>query len=371
MISTKRKIILNLKNSFGKRTKRKIVVFGVDDYGNIMLHSKKARQNLVDAGLNLDFNRFTRYDCLENADDLNQLFESLTLTKDSSGRHPVFTVFAMPANINFEKILSKGDGKYYYELLPETFSKLPGYEGVWDLWKEGMSNGLLVPQFHGREHLNVNLFETLLQNNDNFLMANLREYSYVGLIGRIPSNVGYTEAFSFDELKETESHKEIISDGFNVFEKVFGFRPGHFNAPGAREHSGLEKSILESGAYIMDTDIIKNEHQGHQKYKKKFYTFGEGSSVGMTYIYRNCVFEPLLSHDAVNECLYEIKTAFKWGKPAYISSHRVNFVGGINENIRDSGLKQLRELLKKVEAIWPDVEFKTTVEMTEMLLNEK
>jgi hypothetical protein len=39
----KQNLILNLKNLVGWRTKRKIVVISVDDYGNVRLDSKKAR----------------------------------------------------------------------------------------------------------------------------------------------------------------------------------------------------------------------------------------------------------------------------------------------------------------------------------------
>ena len=58
--------------------------------------------------------------------------------------------------------------RYYYELLPETFKKLSArtpsvYEGTWNLWEEGIANGLIIPQFHGREHLNVKVFQEKLK----------------------------------------------------------------------------------------------------------------------------------------------------------------------------------------------------------------
>jgi len=39
----KQAILNNLKNIWGWRTSRKIVVFSVDDYGNVRLDSRQAR----------------------------------------------------------------------------------------------------------------------------------------------------------------------------------------------------------------------------------------------------------------------------------------------------------------------------------------
>jgi len=63
----------DLKNLPGWRTRRKLLVFSVDDYGNVRLDSGKAREDLDRAGLKA-LSRFDAYDTLETREDLEMLF---------------------------------------------------------------------------------------------------------------------------------------------------------------------------------------------------------------------------------------------------------------------------------------------------------
>ena len=74
---------------------------------------------------------------------------------------------------------------------------------------------------------------------------------------------------------------------------------------------------------------------------------------------RNVDFEPSWSdtYDWVDRALNGIEIAFMMGRPAIISSHRLNFIGAIYENNRKKNLLMLRELLSRVVRKWPDVEF--------------
>ena len=147
-------IINNLKNSIGWKTNRKIVVFSVDDYGNVRLHSKEARVKLDEAELKI-YSRFDLFDSLETKQDLEQLYATLGSVKDKNGRSAVFTPFALPCNIDFEKMAEDDYSNFYYEKLPVTYDKLAkeqpvAYSGAWELWQEGIAKGFLKPQFHGR-----------------------------------------------------------------------------------------------------------------------------------------------------------------------------------------------------------------------------
>lgn len=363
MISAKRKWILKLKNLPGWRTRHRIVVFSIDDYGNVLLDSRQARENLRKAGLNVDGSRFSQYDALETAEDLEQLFDTLRSTKDCNGRPAVFTAFAMSANLDFETIAASGYETFHYELLPDTFRKRPGYDKAWTLWQQGMAEGIFVPEFHGREHLNVRFFETYMRRRDPEVMACLQNRSYAAISRKPDSRIGFTQAFSLDTLDELDSHKAIALDGLKAFERIFGRPSVHFNAPGAREHSFLEPTLREAGIRFIDTDIVKKEHQGNGEYKRKFRPFGSKNAINQTYLFRNCVFEPLLTDSAVDDCLTEIDIAFSMGKPANISSHRVNFGGHIEPAVRAKGLDMLRRLLQEITRHWPDVEFMSSVEM--------
>lgn len=373
MLNIKRKLLVNLKNIPGWSTRRRIVVFSADDYGNVRIASKKARENLKAAGLNIDGNRFDQYDSLENKDDLSQLYDTLVSVKDKNGNNAIFTAFALSANIDFEAVRNSGYSQFYNELLPVTFSKLPGYEGTWNLWQEGIKKNLLFPQFHGREHLNQAFFNRLLSEKNEELIQCINNDSFGGFTYNPFKQISYTGAFTFDKFEDVESHKRIIEDGLDSFERVFGFRAAHFTAPGAREHRSLEKTLFKGGIKYLDVNLVENEHQGDGIFKKKYFHLGMENNYRQCYILRNCVFEPLLNknRDEVDSCLSEIEIAFKWNKPANISTHRVNFSGHIDSGVRDFGLRELRRLIKAIVKRWPNVEFMTTNQLGDLINQSK
>ena len=84
------------------------------------------------------------------------------------------------------------------------------------------------------------------------------------------------------------------------------------------------------------------------------------------YFVRNCFFEPTLvknSSNIVNQTLKEIEIAFRWDKPAIISSHRVNYIGSLDIQNRVRNAIKLDELIGNILKKWPDVEFMTSVEL--------
>jgi len=65
-------------------------------------------------GIPVDNFYFTKYDCLESEEDLQLLFETLSLFKDRNGAHPVITANAVVANPDFISIKSCGKKEYHY-----------------------------------------------------------------------------------------------------------------------------------------------------------------------------------------------------------------------------------------------------------------
>lgn len=365
-------LINNVKNILGYRTNRKIVVFSVDDYGNIRVGSTKAREQMLARGLYGEWSsRFDHFDTLETADDLSLLFEALSSVKDKTERSAVFTPFSNCANIDFEEIRANRYDTYRYKPLPDVLNSSTDHQGAWSLWKEGISKRLFVPQFHGREHLNVKLFNQLLASKNERIRICIDNNSYTNIELSHSATIKYNEAFSFESFNENESLKEILKDGLNLFERVFGFRAKNFNAPGAPEHSTLYSTLKECGIWFIDTSMIKKEHQGEGLFKTRFRFMGERNLQGQIYLLRNCVFEPTLfgPDKAVSRCLSEIEAAFRWNKPANISSHRVNFGGLIDENNRKIGISALRKLLQAIVGKWPDVEFFTAEELGQLINN--
>lgn len=372
LTNIKRSFSDNIKNIRGWKTSRKIVIFSVDDYGNVRLDSKKAKDNLEKAGMK-GTSRFDNYDTLETEQDLLALYDVLSSVKDKNGNNAVFTAFALPVNIDFEKMQQEGFQQYHYETLPVTFSKLPGYDKVWDLWKEGMEKHLLIPQSHGREHFNLKVFEELMHNRDTHFITALQNRSYTNIKFKKYPTISYTAAFDFDKFEENKRFDDIIKDGLNLFENVFGFRSVNFTPPGGREHPYTHKILQENGVRFIDTPFDKSEHQGNGVYKRKFNYMGKTNNLGQTFLIRNVVFEPAQNknYNWTGQAMSQIETAFKWNKPAVISSHRVNYCGLIDEDNRKAGLASLQQLLKKIVVKWPDVEFMAANELGELIKSAK
>ncbi len=374
--SIKRNVALNVKNLVGWRTKRKIVVISVDDYGNVRLDSKEARKKLDRAGLPVN-NRFDALDTLETRQDLEMLFETLNSVTDKTGRPAVFTPYAVPCNINFEKMAETGYSEYHYERLPETYRKKadldPGsYMGAWDLWKEGLEKGLMVPQFHGREHLNLKVFEEKLSAKNHELLTCLQNRSFTSISQSGYETISPMAAFDFWAFEENERFHSIIKDGLNQFEIVFGYRAENFTPPVYNAHPVLYKTLKDHGIRFIDTALAVNEHQGKGAYKRKLNYTGKKTDYGLRFMVRNIVFEPTEDRGIhwPSYVMKQIEAAFRWNRPAIISSHRVNFCGCIDPKNRKEGLQALKELLGKITQHWPEVEFMSADELGALIVSE-
>ena len=368
----KQTVAVNIKNIVGWKTKRKIVVFSVDDYGNVRLDSKQARDNMFAKGLK-PTSRFDVFDTLETTEDLDALYHTLTSVKDKNDNPAAFTAFAMSANIDFEKMMESGYTTYCYEVLPVTFKKLKGYENTWQLWQEGIEKKLVVPQFHGREHLNIKALMEALKREDKDTLNCFENRSYAAIADTGYATISFTAALDFFEFDENKTLKEIVADGLNLFEKVYGYRAKNFTPCGSNGYSDTIDPVLAAGGIkYIDTSRFKREHLGKGKMGNKIFNYtGKKNPLKQTYLVRNCVFEPTEDRgvDWVAFCMQQIAAAFRWNLPANISSHRVNFCGHIDPENRQRGLQALKLLLAAIVQRWPDVEFMTSTELGNLINN--
>ncbi len=152
---------------------------------------------------------------------------------------------------------------------------------------------------------------------------------------------------------------------------------------GYRSETFIPPNYLWSGDYdaLMSVYGIRF-YQGRRKMVEPLvdggiqlhtHKMGERNKYGQTYLIRNATFEPALnttSDDPVDQCLKDISTAFRFNKPAVISSHRLNYVGFIDEKNRDENLKMLEQLLYQILKKWPNVEFLTSVQLGNLMVNK-
>ncbi|MHA7865527.1 hypothetical protein [Flagellimonas marinaquae] len=369
----KNALLRNSKNVLGWKTKRKLLAIVVDDYGNVRLDSKKALENITQKNPGME-QRFDCYDTLETREDLEMLYGVLSSVKDKNGNHAVFTPYALSCNIDFERMREEDYQTYRYELLPYTFEKLSAlqpatYCGTWELWKEGIKQGLMRPEFHGREHFNLKVFEEKLTQKDSALMLSLENRSLANIGSSGYSSMGWTAAFSFwDPVADTKRFPDIMKEGLAAFEQVYGYKAKAFTPPAQQFPNHLEGELTKWGLKALDRPFYQGKHLGFGKYKRQFASMGYKKDKDRVELVRNVVFEPTASNvDHVAKVMQQIEAAFFWNKPALISSHRVNFCGHIDSLNRKKGLGDLKALLKAIVQKWPEVEFVSVGDLVNLI----
>ncbi len=369
----KKAVLDNVKNLRGWRTRRRLLAFAVDDYANVRVDSREALGRLSGAGLDLS-SPFDHLDTVETRQDLEALFEVLDSVRDGCGRPAIFTAYAMSANPDFGCILENA-WKYHYETVGETFLRLSSeqsaaYDGTWALWQEGMARGLIQPQFHGREHLNIDLFEHKLREKSPDVMANLENRSLAGITDdpAMPG-VGFTHAFDLNDQSQVDRHREILRDGLELFEKVWGFRSITFTPPAQKLHPSLFAVAEAGGVVSIDKPLRCVRAMGDGTEQREINRSGRQRGQDHVTVVRNVVFEPNkdMGFDPVERAMQQINAAFRWRKPAIVSSHRVNYCGHIEESNRKRGLDALAILLQRITQRWPDVEFISVDQLVEQM----
>ena len=365
-------ILHHLSNIPGWRTNRKIVVFESDDWGSIRMPSKAVLKKLQNKGYKPENDPYLKYDSLASEDDLQNLFEILSSVKDKNGNMAVLTANCVVANPDFNKIQEHGFQEYFYEPFTDTLKRYPNHQNSFQLWQEGIKNRLFIPQFHGREHLNVYQWMNDLRKGDELLREAFNNEMIS--ISSIPSKMtfGYMESLDYFEEAEKNTKNPGLFEGLDLFEKIFGYRSKSFIANCYIWSSSIEPFLKEQGIFYLQGIINQleprlNDNVHSYAYKKHFTGFK--NKYGQRYLVRNAFFEPSLdnSTDWVYDCLSRISIAFKLKKPAIIASHRLNYIGYIHNKNSHRNLFLLKHLLSEIVKRWPDVEFMTSDELGDLI----
>lgn len=363
-----------LVNSVGWRTKRKLVVFESDDWGSIRMSSKKAYNYLMNKGYPVDRCAYNRNDMLESNDDVEQLLDTLSSFKDKNNNPPIFTLNNIVANPDFKKIMEDDFQIYHYEPFTETLKRYKNHDRVFELLNEGVNNSFFKMQFHGREHINVRNWMGHLKQKDAYTMEafELEMFSfYKG--DKIRGRIEYLDTFRFDYNNDTVDFRNDLESGLDIFNKLWGYSSKSFIAPIYNWSVDVEKWLHDFGVKYLQGLHIQRVPDSRKllSYKKKYHYLGQTNKFGQIYLVRNAIFEPTSNPtlDWVTSCMKEINIAFAMKKPAIISTHRVNFMGGLIESNRDANLRLLKQLLDKLLKKYPDVEFISSDQLGELISN--
>jgi hypothetical protein len=367
----------NIVNIPGWSTRRKIIVFESDDWGSIRMSSKQHRNTLIKKGFSLENQSFNMFDALESNDDLIALYDVLRKHNDATGRHPVFTAVSIVGNPNFDKIKDGKYQQYHYEPFTETLKRYRNHDKVIDLYKLGISERLFHPVFHGREHLNVQRWLRALQSGNKSVLTTFDHQVTAVHIGLNNEFLGdFQAAFDLDTPEDLSYMKTVLTEGLDIFENLWGYKSPYFVATNGPFNNSLEPVLASKGVKYILGERFQQEPLGNGQYKKHVHYIGMRNKLNQVYLTRNAAFEPAIAEGGLNKnpienCMKSIERAFRWGKPATISTHRINYIGHIDEDNRKKNLKLLDSLLSQITTKWPEVEFMTSVELGELITKNK
>ena len=352
----------------GWRTKRHIIVFESDDWGSIRMPSLDTRNYLESQGFDFRNQSFNLYDSLESNDDLSNLFDVLTRYNDLHGNHPVITALTIVGNPDFDLIREHKYEQYFWEPFIRTLDRYPARDRVYSLYKYGIKHRIFVPEFHGREHLHVQRWLRLLRSGNRALKIGF-DNRLTGLsVDQDGNFIGHMQAaFDMDTESDLYYMKDVISEGLLEFEKIFGYRARYFVPTNGPFNNSLEAELKGWHIDYLLKERIQKEPYGNNVYKKHLHYLGKKNKYGQIYLTRNCFFEPSLYPKPLEQCISGISNAFMWGKPAVISTHRLNYMGSIDINNRERSLKLLDSLLSIITERWPDVEFMSSSELGDII----
>lgn len=373
MLLLKEKLAKNYINARGWSTDQKLLLIESDDWGAIRMPSREVYDELLSQGIQVDKNSFDKHDALESSTDLESLFEVLNKFLDKNGNHPVITAYSVVANPNFDKIEKNGKTNYELESVLDTYLKYPQNGDVMSAIKKGIDAKIYIPQFHGREHIHVKRWMEAINSTSEKEQIAFSKRAVISSEFKNSKNIyphDYFKGFDFYSDSEKSTIENIHREGLRMFKEIYQMPSLSFMAQGNVFEDHILKDLADMGVRLISgQQLVPN---GFNNYKVVNKYWGATNVYQQVIWRRNCLFEPGRSQDFdwVNKCLKDIKIAFRWGKPAVISTHRQNFIGSIFEDNRVQSLEKLSRLLSSILKIWPDVKFVSTHDLANMMISE-
>ena len=242
-----RSLVKKISNWPALKTNRKLIIFMSDDWGSMRIKSLQDQQELIKKGLIIN-NRFDQFDTLESNKDMEGLFEILLKHKDGKGNHPIITAVTNVGNPDFKRIQENNFQQYFHESIDESYKRNVGSDKVLELAKHGIQEKIYVPQFHGREHLQVNWWMQELQNENSFSRLAFENHFFFFPSEYIQTNRrnrDFAAAFDVWNQNDIDTQKEILKSGLSIFENLFRYRAKVFTPPALFYNPAIEKTLVK------------------------------------------------------------------------------------------------------------------------------
>jgi len=352
-----------------KKVNKKIIVIESDDWGSERIPNSEVREELATLGIDMESNPHSKYDSLERFEDLLELEHVLDYFANEYNKKIKITANFITANPYFERIKESKYQEYFFEPFNLTYFNRDKNQDVLNQIKKMINKNYFQPQFHGREHINVNFWlEELKNGNQDFLNAFKRNCYAIDSNKMSKNRKNLMAALEYENDDQKRFVEESISAGHQIFKDVFGFNSTTFIAPRYVWNDQINDRLLREGITHLQTVMYQQSFKNKQYETVFHYTGQKNRKCDLKYLVRNVYFEPSYGKiDWVKNAMDKIDLAFKFKTPAIISMHRINFVGGIDQNARGNHLNQFKTLLESIITRYPEVEFLSSDELAQLI----
>jgi hypothetical protein len=178
-------------------------------------------------------------------------------------------------------------------------------------------------------------------------------------------------AFDYSDFAERDLAHASARTGLQLFEDLFGYKSISFMPSQSVMGDDLFETLRSNGVDLSKAGARIPPTMINQHKKVKHDYWGYSNKHDIYFSRANANFEPNKDQrDWIQACLQDVALAFKYGKPAVISTHRVNYIGGMEEKNKISSLKELEMLIREILKQFKNVEFVDSSSLLQILKDE-
>jgi hypothetical protein len=283
---------------------------------------------------------------------LQGVSEMLANQRDSVGRPAVITADMVLAIPDIPAIKQSNPPEYKRKILDQ------GFPDLLQAIRESISQGVLVPQLHGLEHLNGEAFARLIRDQDprlETIAAADEWWDWEQLDSPLQGH--YVDG---SRLPTTaigiEKARKLIKQATATFERLFGHPSISSVAPCYLWNSDIESIWREAGIRYIQTGGYRcpgRDENGRYLQDRRLIRPGARSDADQRYLVRNVMYEPVDGRNTPETAYAEALRARRQALPITISTHRYNFTGDVREYLfsRDGLDRLLGQMTSQLRAV--------------------
>lgn len=292
-----------------------------------------------------------------HADALRRLIECLNRHRDSSGRAPVMTLGLTLSLPDSAAIAAANFSTYHARLITD-----PAYANILAAIQSGIQASVFAPQLHGMAHYWP---ATLLKAATSEPAVRTWILNGPGQeTETLPSPLQsrWTDAGILPSRPHpAEEIETAVAEEVALYRNVFHAPPEVVVPPTFVWSRNVETAWAKNGVRCIVTPgrhCTRRNAKGLPDSGPITIHNGQHGADGITYLVRDCYFEPDRGHRA-EDALNALAEKTAQGRPCLLETHRFNFTGASQSD----SLAQLGELLQLALQQHPDLRFTSSTEL--------